>query len=103
MSKKTITLEHIGYTVGGQAELSLWGGGSGWIEMDKRFIPAEKLTKTNLLGCINDGQFGCQAITSVTMEIYDTYENSTHIYAKMIHLDEEDCLRYHKYFYKGIL
>jgi hypothetical protein len=74
---KTKVLEHTGYEVTGVALLNLWGGGQGRIRMTPTIIPIGSLTKENLLGCINDGQFGCESIASATLMVYDCY-GSTH-------------------------
>ena len=72
---KTKTLKQIGISVSGDAVLSLWGGGSGLIAMDTYFLPNEKISKDNILRCVNDGGFGCESIESAEIEIRIRYEN----------------------------
>lgn len=82
---KEIKLKQKGWTIEGKALLNLWGGGEGYIPMDKGFIPLGKLTKENLHRCINDGQFGCERILSATCHIsiafgkFDMYERSIEV------------------------
>ena len=102
MSAQTLTLDHTGYTIKGIATLALWGGGKGYISMDEHFIAKDKLSKNALLGCVNDGQFGCEAIVYVEMDIYDNYGCSVDVFRHSIELDEKMCKMYHKYFFKGI-
>ena len=42
--------------------------------MDSKFIPNEKISKENILRCVNDGKFGVQSIDRVEIDILDTYE-----------------------------
>jgi len=85
ITMKEIKLRQKGWTIEGEALLSLWGGGEGYIPMDKRFIPLGKLTKENLHRCINDGRFGCESILSATCHIsiafgeFDMYERAIEI------------------------
>ena len=71
---KAVNLEQIGYKIEGTAYLNLWGGDQGSIDMDSKTIIGS-ITKEKLLGCINDGQFGCESIDSVELDILDLYEN----------------------------
>jgi len=59
MKKKTITLEQTGIVIQGIALLNLWGGGQGEIIMDEKRIPLNKVSKENILRCVNDARFGC--------------------------------------------
>jgi hypothetical protein len=73
---KAITLKQTGITVKGIATLHFWGGGEGTIEMQSTFLPIGKVTKDNILRCVNDNGFGCEAIISAEIEIYDQYEGN---------------------------
>lgn len=72
----TLKLKQIGYLVGGLANINLWGGGQGEIEMHPKTIFLNELSKDNLLRCVNDGGFGCESIEDVTMDIFDLFENN---------------------------
>jgi hypothetical protein len=68
--KKSITLEKTGYVVKGTALLSLWGGGSGTIEMKP--IYCNTLTKLETL--LNDNGFGCESIDGAIVDIYENFQ-----------------------------
>jgi len=51
--RKQKTVTQTGFIIGGTATLSLWGGGAGTIEIEKYYIPYEKLTPKNILRCVN--------------------------------------------------
>ena len=53
--QREITLKQIGYVVKGEAELNLWGGGTGSIDMEPVVI--DELTTENVIRSINDNQF----------------------------------------------
>lgn len=72
---RTKTIKQTGYTIRGTAMIQCWGGGEGTIQMDETFIPTKELTKTKLLLSINDGRFGCEAITKAWIDVYINYEN----------------------------
>lgn len=76
MKLKTRVLKQIGYRITGEALLNLWGGGQGYIKMNRTDIPFNKFNKTNLLKSINDGGFGCESIEEAEILIYDLYENN---------------------------
>ena len=73
MVAQQITLNHVGYSIEGEAVLNLWGGGQGTIEMKKVRINKDELTVENILSAINDGQFGCESIDFATVDIYALY------------------------------
>jgi len=72
---KTKTITQVGIVVSGEASLNLWGGGRGEITMDKIFIPNDKITKDNILRCVNDGGFGCESIKKAFVIISIKYDN----------------------------
>ena len=74
---RTKTITQIGYIVSGTATVSMWGGGSGTIEMNRTFIPLEKFSKTNTLRCVNDGGFGVESIDAADIDIYVKYDNGS--------------------------
>jgi hypothetical protein len=102
MSAPSITLEHTGYTVKGVATIALWGGGQGSIEMKTSFIPKKELSRTSLMGCINDNGFGCEAIIGARIWVYDNYGYEVDVFRYSIELDEKACRMYHDLFFKGI-
>ncbi len=108
MKSKTKTETHIlvGHRVGGYATLNMWGGGQGSIEMDKTFIPIQHpLTKETILGCVNDGQFGCESLASAEIDIYEVWNAGSFKYDDLereIILDAKQCRKYHKLFFRGI-
>lgn len=73
LKEKTVKL--IGIIVTGDATLSLWGGGSGTIEMKNIFIPLEHATKDNILRAVNDNGFGCENIDSANILIFSKYDD----------------------------
>ena len=73
MVAQQITLNHVGYSIEGEAILNLWGGGQGTIEMNTIRINKDELTVENILSAINDGQFGCESIDFATVDIYALY------------------------------
>ena len=73
--KKTMTVELIGYEVTGWAQVSLWGGGTGEITMDKTFLPEKHFSKDNVLRCVNDGGFGVESIDFADVIVEEVYEN----------------------------
>ncbi len=74
---KTKTIYQTGITIQGLALIHLWCGGTGHIEMTPNFIPLDKISKDNILGCVNDGQFGCEFIKEADIDIYITYDNGS--------------------------
>lgn len=104
MAKKEITLEMTGWVIKGTCAVSLWGGGDGSTNMRPSFIPIGKMTKANLIGAVNDGGFGVQSIDEVLMDIYSSYGCNQEVqrYERTIFLGEDDCIRYHQYFNKGV-
>lgn len=98
MKKKTI--KQTGITIQGTALLNLWGGGQGEIIMDDRYIPNNKITKENILRCINDAEFGCESIESADIDIYINYENGFAMeYDRTIHVENK---MYQQFYCKGI-
>jgi hypothetical protein len=77
MNPKTKTITQVGITISGTAMLHLWGGGTGEIDMKKTFIPNAKITKDNILRCVNDNGFGCEGIKRAFIEISIKYDNGS--------------------------
>ena len=73
MVAQQITLNHVGYSIEGEAILNLWGGGQGTIEMNTIRINKDELTVENILSAINDSGFGCESIDFATVDIYALY------------------------------
>jgi len=67
-------IKQTGITIQGVALINFWGGGQGEVIMDERYIPNDKISKENILRCINDGQFGCESIESAEIDILINYE-----------------------------
>jgi len=72
---RKVTLKQVGYLVEGIAIINMWGGGRGFVDMDKRKLPLGKMCKSNLLSCINDGRFGCESFEGADIMVSDLYEN----------------------------
>jgi hypothetical protein len=103
---KTKTINQIGIDVRGTSLLNLWGGGQGTIEMESYFLPYDKITHTNILRCVNDGQFGCESIESAEIDIYIIYDNGCSEYDRTITvyhtLHSKHFLGWHKLREQGI-
>lgn len=99
---KSLTIPLVGYLISGEATLSLWGGGTGTIPMEETTIPLNKLTKNNILACVNDNGFGCEAIIGATVDIYELYDKDVRELVRTFELDESTCRRSQKYFFKGV-
>ena len=76
---KNITLKLTDYVIKGVADLNLWGGGKGSIQMDSFHIDKIKDIKNNL----NDAGFGVESINGGVCDIYRNYEG-TLIYSRTI-------------------
>lgn len=87
---KQVTLNQVGYVVGGEATLNLWGGGQGTIEMNETTI--DELTIENILKSINDGGFGCESIEEATVIIYALYEHGYTEYETGLHFSANSLL-----------
>lgn len=74
---KSKIINQIGIVVGGTATLEFWGGGTGTIEMEEYFLPNGKITKDNILRCVNDNGFGCESISDAEIDIYIKYDNGS--------------------------
>ena len=84
---KQVTLNQVGYVVGGEALLNLWGGGQGTIEMNETTI--DNLTIENILKSINDGGFGCESIEEADVIIYTLYEHGYTEYETGLHFSAD--------------
>lgn len=83
---KTKTFEQIGWIIRGTAKLKHWGGGEGFVRMDEVKIPLNKLTPKNILRCVNDGGFGCEAITEAEIDIYVDYGGGVDEFERTMHV-----------------
>jgi hypothetical protein len=72
--EKTVTLNFSHFICKGTAQISLWGGGQGTIQMDS-FRISEGYTNDDLRACLNDGGFGCESIDGAVIDIYGVYSN----------------------------
>ena len=86
--KRQIVLNQIGYRVKGEAELNLWGGGTGSIAMEHRDI--DELTVENVLKEINDNGFGCESYAGAEVDIYTLYERGVEEYLMSLSFTQED-------------
>jgi hypothetical protein len=77
MKPKTKTITQVGIVVSGETLIHMWGGGKGEITMRKTFIPNDKITKDNILRCVNDGGFGCESIERAFVIISIKYDNGS--------------------------
>ena len=84
---REVTLKQTGYMVGGDTVINLWGGGQGKVTIDETFIPLDKLSKENLLRCINDGRFGCESFDNADLYIDDMFENGYREFNRIILVD----------------
>ena len=75
---KIITLEHCGWHISGMAFVNLPGGKWDFVEMNPSFIPLGKLTKNNIVRCINDGNSGWESIDGADVNVKEVYQHSKH-------------------------
>jgi hypothetical protein len=93
-------IKQTGITIQEIALLNLWGGGQGEIMMDEKYIPNDKISKENILRCINDGQFGCKSIEWADVDIYINYENGFALeYNRTIRVENKN---YQQFYCRGI-
>jgi len=73
---KTLVLKQTGYTVTGVADITMWGGGNGCIEMQS--FKVDKINRDTLyLYCnLNDNGFGVEKINGAICYIYENYEGT---------------------------
>ena len=86
--QREITLKQVGYVVKGEAELNLWGGGTGSIPMEP--VTIDELTTENVIRSINDNGFGCESYASAEVDIYILYERGVEEYLTSASFTEED-------------
>ena len=72
---KKMTVELIGYDIGGTASLQLWGGGRGTITITERLLPVKHFSKDNALRCVNDAGYGCEQILGADIWIQEKYDD----------------------------
>jgi hypothetical protein len=93
-------IKQTGITIQGTALLNLWGGGQGEIIMNEKYIPNDKISKDNILRCINDAKFGCESIESADVDIFITYEHGfANEFDRTIHVENK---RYQQFYCRGI-
>lgn len=85
--KTTKQINLIGIEVCGISTISLWGGGAGQTDMYKTFLPLKFATKDNILRCVNDGGFGCEAITEAEIDIYSVWDNGSKEFERTLFAD----------------
>ena len=85
---KTKTITQIGIVIGGEVVINHWGGGKGIVCMDTTFIQNIKITKDNILRCINDAQFGCESIESAIVNIYTRFDNGSTEFDRTIEIND---------------
>jgi len=73
--EKQITLNYSHFLCKGTAQLTLWGGDEGTIEMNP-FRISDGYTQDELKECLNDGGFGCQSIDGAVVDFYAVYTDS---------------------------
>ena len=86
---KTKIITQTGIVVGGQALLRLWDDSTGTIEMEEYFLPYDKISKDNILRCVNDNCFGCRLIKEAAIDIYIKYNNGSLEYDRTVLADYE--------------
>ncbi len=102
MKPKQSTFTQTGFRIEGEVLINCWGGGQGLVVMDPTFIPIDTpITKSLLLSCINDGQFGCESIESAELTIYDDFGKGINTYNRNIDIPSFRP-EYHQYFHRGI-
>lgn len=69
---KTLTLKKTGYTIKGVADLTMWGGGNGCIEM--KSFDVKNISVKTLLKNINDNGFGVEKINGAICTIYENFD-----------------------------
>ena len=69
---KTIILKLTDYVITGTADLTMWDGGNGSIEMEKFHVTKLKDIKEML----NDNGFGVEKINGAVCNIYRNYEGT---------------------------
>ena len=100
IKNETRTLYLTGFEIRGYATINMWGGGQGNIRMDAKRLKLKEFSKNNILGCINDGQFGCESIECAEIEIYKVFNNSYVEWCKDLHANSFQC---NLYAHRGII
>jgi len=69
-----IDLDLVGYEICGVAKITTWYGHKGEIEMNcQQLIGKDRITKDDIIPCINDAGFGAQSIDGAHVSIYALY------------------------------
>jgi len=87
---KEVTLKQVGWYVSGLARIKCWGGGEGEVVIIPTRIVGT-LTKRKLLEAVNDGQFGCQAILSIDLDVEELYEEDLKLNPRLVSLNQARC------------
>lgn len=69
---KSITLNFLNYKVSGVADVTMWGGGNGCIEMTP--FTVNSLDTGSLIKGLNDAGFGVQSINGGVCDISENYD-----------------------------
>lgn len=102
--RKTVTKKSVGLSINGISVIQLLGNNTEYLcDMEETFIPInKKLTKSLLLSCVNDNDYGCEHIVYATIEVFVCYDDTTIELFKTIKIDKNQCNNYQHYFKKGI-
>ena len=72
----------------GWVQITLWGGGSGTIDMEEFELP-DPFTKKDIVEGINDNGFGCQSIDRAEVDIYAVYD-AIDVHIDRLHFTENE-------------
>jgi len=98
---KVLKLNQIGWYFEGEADLLLWGGGEGTIDMTP-WKMLDEFSEEEMMRGINDGRFGCQRITSAFVHVYRLYEHNLKLHEDDFEYDDDDLKKFQKHLKKGI-
>jgi hypothetical protein len=90
---KALSLDFKGYSIQGEAHMTLWGGAQGSINMQEVFIEDGQLSADRLKESVNDNGFGCQSIDYAIVDIYKCYGEYPYYkeYDRTIVLNDKQC------------
>jgi len=94
-------LHQIGWYFEGEAEITLWGGTEGTIDM-KPWQIEDEFDEAEMMKGINDGQFGCQSIDGAVVNVYRLYENGYKEYEDDFEYDSNQLQKFQDQLKKGI-
>ena len=98
---KVLKLNQIGWYFEGEADLLLWGGGEGSIEMTP-WKMLDQFSEEEMMRGINDGGFGCQEITAAMISVYRLYEHNLKLHEDDFEYDFEQLKEFQDKLKKGI-